>query len=208
MSENKMENEYEPGSENKNKSEGETKMCSLCHKSIDPDLQIKLPCKKHFIHKGDCAFQWLLKKKSCSPCLSAKEERKEHYKQKKLFALRNYNGHSHYIQKISPELFKFFKSDYDTEMTHYNQIKIPSFWGFLTAHKPEEPDERMCRKAVYDKIIDYCLDHKLVYEHRNRIFINKSPRLRKLLGYPMKEDKNHLTRLSLVYYIEEHFIED
>jgi hypothetical protein len=223
--ENKMEDECEPGSEIKNKNDtepsappnspegpedevmdqGEIKMCSLCHKSIDPDLKIKWSCK-HFVHK-DCALAYLIKKQSCSPCLSSKKKRKEHYEQKKLFALRNYNGHRNFPQKISPELFKFFKRDYDAEMTHYNETKIPSFWGFLTADdRPEEPDERMSRKAVYDKIIDYCLNHKLI--RINRILVNKNPRLRKLLGYPMKGDKNHLTRLSLVYYIEEHFIED
>ena len=217
-SENKMQDEYEPGSEgsegseieNKNETEpsappnspedevmdqGEIKMCSLCDKSIDPDLKMKWLCK-HFVHK-DCALEYLIKKQSCSSCLNAKKKRKERLekqkedrKQEKEDAIKNWTKHQYVLLKISPELFKFFKREYDTKMDDYNERD--SFSQYFIS-KPEKPDERMSRMGIYYKIIDYCKKRELVYTGRGRIFINKSPRLRKLLGYPMKGDKNHLT---------------
>nr|QBK85403.1 MAG: ring finger domain protein [Iridovirus LCIVAC01] len=234
-SENKMEDEYEPGSEFENKNETEpsappnspedegkpkdktktkdkreTKICSLCHESIDPDLKMKWLCK-HFVHK-DCALKYLIKKQSCSSCLNAKKKRKESLekekedrKREKECASRNWDRHPYDSLKISSELFKFFKRDYDAKMDDYN--KIYSFLQYFTS-EPDKPNERMSRNTVRNKIIDYCKKHKFMGARNYRIFVNESPRLRKLLGYPMKEDKNHLTSYSLKYYIEKHLIKE
>jgi hypothetical protein len=233
-SENKMEeDEYEPGSEgseieNKNEIEpsappnstegsedevmdqGEIKICSLCNKSIDPESKMKWLCK-HFVHK-DCALEYLIKKQSCSSCLNTKKKRKERLekekedrKKEKECIVRVWLKYPNDPLKISPELFKFFKREYDAKMDDYNERD--SFSQYFIS-KPAKPDERMSRMGIYYKLIDYCKKRGLVYAGRNRIFINKSPRLRKLLGYPMKGDKNHLTCYNIRFYIEKHLIKN
>nr|QBK85404.1 MAG: ring finger domain protein [Iridovirus LCIVAC01] len=194
---NKMEDE--------NKDEGEIKMCSLCRKSIDPDSQIKLPCNKHFIHKEDCAIQWLLKKKSCSPCAHAKRKRKKRFMKEKIRVSEKWYYDENDLVRISPELAEFFENYYNEEMASYNKQMDNSspFWELLF-WEPEKPAERMSRKDVYNKIIYYCLDHNL-YDHQygyTGIFVNKDPRLSKL--FKMK----YIMVRNLNIYIEKHVIEN
>jgi hypothetical protein len=224
--------EIENKIENENKDKGETKMCSLCHKSIDSDLQMKLPCNKHFIHKEDCAFQWLLKKKSCSPCARAEKERKERLKKERNCVTKKWcrnpiNAYCsdtrtrtndihgkrlkrHIPSKISPELLKFFEKDYNKELANYNKNPASTHWllqWFIPAGPEKDFDKQMSRHDVGQKIEKYVLDHHLY--SKGRILVDKDPRLRKLLGYPKKKDKKkYLTNFNMIYYIEKHFIED
>jgi hypothetical protein len=223
--ENKIEDEYEPGSEI------QPEVCCICYESIDSAPTMQLLCK-HILHT-ECGLGWMINKRTCPVCRQKTLGKKERLEKERIYIQRKWRRSilnlqfrdippviysdgkklkRHIPSKISPELAKFLESDYNDKMASYNKEMANTHWLWqFFISKPEKYDfnARISRHDIDHKISQYILKHHLYSKDRSQILVNKNPRLRKLLKYPKKKYREeYLTSVNIIFYIEKHFIED